>query len=76
MPSQSNEATAANAPTFRNPELYWVDLDAEEVEDLEKIQHEVKILWLQESTMFSKDMSGTGRPEVEGGGGGVEYEGR
>jgi len=38
-PSQSNEVIA-NAPSFGNPELFWVDLDVEEEEDPEKIQWE------------------------------------
>ena len=39
-PSQSNEAVTANAPSLRNVDLFQVDSDAEEEEDLEKIQGE------------------------------------
>jgi len=40
MPSQLKEVIA-NAPSFGNPELFWVDSDVEEEEDPEKIQQEV-----------------------------------
>src|SRR5882724_2441682 len=40
MPSLSNEVIIANAPSFGILELFWVDLDVEKEEDLEKIQWE------------------------------------
>ena len=37
-PSQSNEVITANVPSFESLELFRVDLDVEEEEELEKIR--------------------------------------